>query len=313
MASRPSPFIRLAAAGLGLVGLACLGLLLSPSEPVWWLINLAGASAFVLLATSSVAVPGAGAQHPARSYVRHARLGRWAVGSALLHALAIPVFDSSIWLYARRESPVDILAGVLALVALTVTAAMREPSVLTRLPIAGHWPHWLCALVALALAVGHVVLIPGTGLWIAMGLVLGAALVAVSILRWRLPRWGVVATMIAIVSASGVVFAAMGFEEARMAALRQAPVEQRMFDHASHTSVKCATCHHNFLDKSGLENCISCHKSISTDERNRIDRTFHAFCTGCHAERRMAGDPAGPIQSCAACHAKHRASTSATN
>src|SRR5688500_101081 len=114
-------------AALACTATAGLALLLAPSELLWWLINFAGVASFILFGSAAVIVPGPGMVHPARRYVLHVRLSRWAVALALIHALAIPLIDSSIWLYATRSIPLDILLGLIALAALLAAAGMREP------------------------------------------------------------------------------------------------------------------------------------------------------------------------------------------
>lgn len=76
------------------------------------------------------------------------------------------------------------------------------------------------------------------------------------------------------------------------------------FDHVPHKVVNCTTCHHNFRDrKLGSQGCIACHKAWGTTEARRIDTVFHTFCTDCHRRRQATGMKAGPVKSCAACHA----------
>lgn len=297
---------KVAMAGLILMGSAMPLLLLRPGELAWWVINLAGWAALLLLCASA-AVPPAGLR-----LNLHASLGRWALGLALLHAVAIPAIDSTIWRYADVSMPGEILVGVLALILLLVVILMREPGLLLRWPAPAAWPHRLFALFAAVLALAHIVFVPGLPWWGKAGLVAGAALVLMPLLpklRLRWPARSAVA-LTGLTAFLGLFLFAGPFVQARMAALREAPLDQRMFDHATHTSVACLTCHHNFADRSGFENCIPCHKAVSFDEVTRIDRTFHALCTGCHAERRLAAKAHGPTDSCLACHAKQAASTS---
>lgn len=297
--------------GLALIGASCLWLLLSPTEAVWWLIDLAGAGALLLAALAVVVVPRSGAEHPARRFGLHSAFGRWAVGLAVLHAAAIPAIDGSIWHYATPAIPVEIAAGLLALLALIATWIMREPSLLHRLPVLAQAPHKALAILTALLALAHIALIPGLSWFVIAALVGGACLLLLPLLPVvaAIARpWRAAAGVAALAAVSFLSVGWIG--EARMATLRSAAFDQRIFDHATHGDVTCTTCHHNFLDGSGQENCIACHKAASHDERTRIDRTFHAFCTACHAERRWAGEKAGPVQSCHACHAKHAVSTS---
>ena len=308
---------RLSVLGLMLGLLAGLGMLLRPSEFAWWGLNLAGVAGLLMILASSVLRPAAGAAAPARRYLLHLRLARAGLVLAGVHVLGILAIDRSIWLYAAPFVSLDLFMGVLALVAILAVALVREPAMLRRWPSLMSLPHRLPAVLALVLTVAHVALVPSMSPWsvagivIASGIVLAALYVPVLVQgRWQVrPR-----TLVVSALAAGALVAGAGpLVEARMAALKGAPATLRMFDHASHTTVGCTTCHHNFVDRSGFENCVPCHQTASTDEWNRIDRTFHAFCTGCHAERRMSGGPSGPIQSCDGCHAKAPGSTSTRN
>jgi predicted CXXCH cytochrome family protein len=96
----------------------------------------------------------------------------------------------------------------------------------------------------------------------------------------------------------------------RLRALAERPLLPTRFDHKFHKTVGCTTCHHNFGRRGlGPKPCLACHKAWGTTEARRIDTVFHAFCTGCHAERRAAGRKAGPVKACAACHVRPDAAT----
>jgi predicted CXXCH cytochrome family protein len=84
--------------------------------------------------------------------------------------------------------------------------------------------------------------------------------------------------------------------------LRSSPIDHAHFLHDDHTGFVCTTCHHNFTDRTGTENCITCHKALSTSEAMRVDRLFHAFCTDCHRRESLAGHKSGPLDHCTACH-----------
>jgi len=93
----------------------------------------------------------------------------------------------------------------------------------------------------------------------------------------------------------------LSFGTWRREALIQRPMLPVSFDHAIHTSVQCADCHHNFVDNSGGGMCYHCHKTteeISGD----IEQTFHNFCRDCHIELRQQGEASGPLRSCGQCH-----------
>lgn len=73
------------------------------------------------------------------------------------------------------------------------------------------------------------------------------------------------------------------------------------FDHHDHGAVKCATCHHNFFDKTGRDSCYFCHK-IRPELARTIEHDFHAFCRNCHTKMRDSGFKSGPVRRCAQCH-----------
>ncbi len=99
----------------------------------------------------------------------------------------------------------------------------------------------------------------------------------------------------------------MQASEIRLGWIARQPLLPTRFDHKFHKTVACTTCHHNFGKRSlGPQRCLDCHKAWGTTEARRIDTVFHAFCTGCHAERRSAGEKAGPVKACAACHVSRR-------
>jgi hypothetical protein len=88
----------------------------------------------------------------------------------------------------------------------------------------------------------------------------------------------------------------------RLASLRTSPVDHARFAHADHGGFTCVACHHNFVDRTGTQNCITCHKQLTSSETMRVDRMFHAFCGDCHREERHARRDTGPIDHCMGCH-----------
>jgi predicted CXXCH cytochrome family protein len=76
------------------------------------------------------------------------------------------------------------------------------------------------------------------------------------------------------------------------------------FPHEKHTTVGCVTCHHNFVDKTGLGSCRDCHRSARTDLPESAEATFHTFCRNCHTELAQTTTKHGPTRACSTCHAK---------
>jgi hypothetical protein len=76
------------------------------------------------------------------------------------------------------------------------------------------------------------------------------------------------------------------------------------FPHEKHTSVNCVTCHHNFVDKTGIGSCLDCHRRPRPDLTQSAEATFHTFCRDCHTELAHTTAKHGPTRSCSACHLK---------
>jgi predicted CXXCH cytochrome family protein len=76
------------------------------------------------------------------------------------------------------------------------------------------------------------------------------------------------------------------------------------FPHEKHTTVDCVTCHHNFVDKTGLGSCRDCHRSARPDLPESAEATFHTFCRNCHTELAETTTKHGPTRACSTCHAK---------
>ena len=74
------------------------------------------------------------------------------------------------------------------------------------------------------------------------------------------------------------------------------------FPHDKHRAVNCVQCHHNFVDRTGQDSCISCHRSARAAIRVGAEARFHDFCLGCHRDppTHLAGH--GPVTGCDTCH-----------
>jgi len=73
------------------------------------------------------------------------------------------------------------------------------------------------------------------------------------------------------------------------------------FAHQAHTTVNCLHCHHNYIDDTGMDMCMSCHV------RNQeiwplFEKQFHNLCRDCHAQKAAEGIKGGPPRECMACH-----------
>lgn len=75
------------------------------------------------------------------------------------------------------------------------------------------------------------------------------------------------------------------------------------FPHDRHRMVNCVACHHNFVDQSGADSCISCHRSGRTDLLVGVEARFHDFCLSCHRNPPAYLTGHGPVTGCSTCHA----------
>ena len=76
------------------------------------------------------------------------------------------------------------------------------------------------------------------------------------------------------------------------------------FPHEKHTTVNCVTCHHNFIDKTGIGSCLDCHRPPRPDLPQSPEATFHTFCRTCHTQlaELTTQTKHGPTRSCSTCH-----------
>jgi hypothetical protein len=279
--------------GIALLAAALLALVLVPTDPWWWLIRLPGMLA-LLLAGLTLLIPPAPGGSP-----WHRRLGYFAIVAASLHVLSVAAFEPSFWRWFDWGLPIEIICGLVAalalLAALAVRRSLKSPKALIFHRIAGF-------TVAIA-ASAHVALIAGTGAVI-LGLVaIGTLLLVIDMLlpeRRKLILMALPAILLGLVTALAVGPLA----QARLTTLRSSPIDHARFSHNDHTGFVCTSCHHNFTDRTGMENCISCHKALSTSEMMRVDRLFHAFCADCHRRESVAGRKSGPLDHCTACHGR---------
>jgi len=75
------------------------------------------------------------------------------------------------------------------------------------------------------------------------------------------------------------------------------------FPHDKHRAVNCILCHHNYVDRSGEDSCISCHRSGRASIQVGAEARFHEFCLGCHRDPPAYVTGHGPVTGCDTCHA----------
>lgn len=79
------------------------------------------------------------------------------------------------------------------------------------------------------------------------------------------------------------------------------PILPMTFAHEDHITVGCIDCHHNYVDDTGGETCMTCHVT-NLDVGPLLEEQFHALCRGCHEDLAAGGDAGGPPRQCIACH-----------
>lgn len=79
------------------------------------------------------------------------------------------------------------------------------------------------------------------------------------------------------------------------------PMLPMTFTHNDHFGVACATCHHEFVDRTAGLPCIACHVT-DTKVAPLLEQQFHTLCRTCHIEKQKVGKPSGPTRSCIDCH-----------
>jgi predicted CXXCH cytochrome family protein len=105
-------------------------------------------------------------------------------------------------------------------------------------------------------------------------------------------------TLCALVAASSSA-TDTAFREPFLTRTKPLPLD---FPHGKHVNVNCLTCHHNFADGKGVDNCIMCHKSGRSDLKVQVQAQFHAFCFECHRHPKKDLAAHGPVAGCASCH-----------
>lgn len=279
---------RLSAA---LLAVALLILVIQPTDATWWLVRIPGILALLLAASALMLQPDA------RGRPWHRLVGSFAIVAVSLHVLAVAAFEPSFWRWLDGAVPAEIIAGLMAALALFATLAVRRSLTSPKSLIL----HRIAGFVVVIAAALHVALIAGTHAAIAGLLLAGMLILVIAALlpeRRKLILIALPAILLGIIAA----LATGPMAQLRLASLRASPIDHANFDHGDHTGFVCTTCHHNFTDRTGKENCLTCHKALSISESLRIDRLLHAFCSDCHRRETLAGRKSGPIDHCTACH-----------
>jgi hypothetical protein len=255
----------------------------------------------------------------------HTLIGWAAVGAVALHVGGLLLTDRNVLEYLKPSMPIYMAAGMLAvliLLLLSVSAVLPIRQRLWSSHRAFQASHVIAGGALISLIAIHVIATGRyTGGWARKVLLLGAT-VAAMLMLLRARRRGTVqggaadrerrlvfGRRSALVAGALVTFS--GFVAVTISAsgtaLRE-PLASRTsslafnFPHAKHVNVNCLTCHHNFADGTGLENCILCHKSGRRDLKVGVQAQFHAFCFECHRHPQEGLSVHGPVAGCASCH-----------
>jgi hypothetical protein len=286
---------------------ACLGgavlaaalfmLALQPTDHWWWLVRAPGLLGLLLSGMALLLPPAP----DATSW--HRLLGTFAIIAVSLHVLSVAAIEPFIWQWLSPATPIEIICGLVAALALLATLALRRSRHL-RSGLGSKTAllfHRIAGFTAVIAASAHVALVAGTGPVIIACALGGSLLIAAAPLVPE-PRKLILLVLPAILAGMIAALAVGPLAQARLSYLRLSPIDHARFLHDDHTDFVCTTCHHNFIDRTGKENCLSCHKRLSMSEAMRVDRLFHAFCSDCHRRESLAGRKSGPVDHCTACH-----------
>jgi hypothetical protein len=280
---------------------AGLAVVLQPTDLYWWPVRLAGVAA-LLSAAAAIASPPS----PRRQQGWHRTLGWLAVAAVSVHILLV-AWERKLWHWLSPAMPIEIILGIAAAACLALTLAVRRSRALrvNLGPLATLGLHRIAGVAGCITASAHIALAAGTSnaviLLLSGG---GVALLATGPSREKY-AWPV-AIALALAAGGGAALAVGPLAALRLEQVRLSPIDHARFSHVDHDRFRCTTCHHNFVDRTGKENCMNCHKRLTRDEPMRIDRLFHRFCGDCHEDERRAGKMTGPIDHCSGCHEGRR-------
>lgn len=255
-------------------------------------------------------------QHKWLAWVSVALLGAHIGGTLLIDPHTVE--------YLKPSMPAYQLAGLLAtltLVLASVTALARARRVLWKKSASFRAVHILLAALIGVLIFVHVVATDryatGSGRWLWTALTVLVLMLPLQRVPQGTSRWPVAfryhARQISFALALGVIAclglaAQSGERRAKLTLETFVPRAQSLpieFPHEQHGSVNCIACHHNFVDRSGVDNCVPCHRSERSDLRMGAQARFHAFCMDCHRNDELPvsdRDVHGPVSRCSACH-----------
>lgn len=256
----------------------------------------------------------------------HELLGWAALAAAVLHAGILLAADPRVVEHIKPTAPRYEYAGILALLALLFLSVPARAAIRRRL-----WPRHrnfqaahvgAACLLVVALAI-HVLTtdryVHGRAQAIAYALLSAVALLALLRPRTRgrsAQRPASFAAALVFGRHSrlvlGIVLAALVallalLRDGTALAMREPFLRrgERLlvdFPHDKHRAVSCTRCHHDYLDRSGEDSCVSCHRSGRTAIQVGVEARFHDFCLGCHRDPPAYLSGHGPVTGCDPCH-----------
>jgi cytochrome b561 len=254
----------------------------------------------------------------------HTWIGWGVLGAVLLHVAGSLLAEPQVLEYLRPSTPRYQFAGIVALVLLAVLVLGAQSDVRRRWKSHRGFQatHVVLACLMLLLTAVHVAATNRySGGWAKRALFIGALAGALLLLLRRgrgsppgapLARrlvfgrhaWLIAGVTLACVTALAGLYAGAAraaWREPVLPAHRPMPLD---FPHAKHVQVNCLTCHHNFADSTGGEQCVGCHQSGRADLKAGAEARFHDFCLECHRHPDAAFERHGPVSGCQGCHRK---------
>ena len=257
----------------------------------------------------------------------HELLGWLSLAAAILHVGLLLGADHRVVEHVKLTAPRYEYAGILALFTLLFLTVPTGAALRRRF-----WPrhrnfqaaHVGAACLLVVLVAVHVVVtgryVRGRAHVAAYLLLSGIALLALLRSRSRRQpapppshfRGGLVFgrhSRLVLAIVGGSLVALLALLHARTALALREPFLRRSeplvlgFPHDKHRAVNCIQCHHNFVDRSGADSCISCHRSGRADIKVGAEARFHDFCLGCHRDPPAYLTGHGPVTGCQTCHA----------
>jgi hypothetical protein len=306
------------------VGAAVTLLPLPASGGVLWDIGTGVGYAALTLAAILYLYPLRGDGLPHRrlfTLTQHRRIGWWALTLAALHIAILVIAQPLTTRYLLPSAPLYMLSGIAAFVALAilVPTGLSARSSLRKIPAraaldprappATASTHAVLAALLLALIGAHSVgshqLVDTRAKELTLCILLAIPLWWAAVRGMR--RRGIRLTIALPCCIAIVTLLLLPVPTARSRLLEPvtaAPDLPIDFPHEKHITVNCVTCHHNFVDKTGIGSCLDCHRQPRPDLTQSAEAIFHTFCRDCHTELARTTVKHGPTRACSACHLK---------